>query len=197
MRSGDSVTGRFAALWHPRSSHSGLHAAWTLRGAPAGTPGLGRDAQICCFPPCCVWHLRALQLRGRRSRPSAASGLSERCCGQTSWESFPVIALSLHRADVASSLRPFIIDIWVAESLNRGQKNILILLKTLAHRSWYYRRPERPGNPVTVRKQAWTARGARAGPWGAHGQVGEAGGRRNADLWALASCHFWRCVTWG
>lgn len=63
----------------------------------------------------------------------------------------------LHRSDVASLLGLFITETRNAESLNRGHKNILILLKTLAHHFWYYRRQERPGMLVPVRKKMWTA----------------------------------------
>lgn len=59
----------------------------------------------------------------------------------------------LHRPNVTSSLGPFIIDIRNAESLNRGHKPTVNLLKASAHRLWHHRKQERAGNQESVRKK--------------------------------------------
>lgn len=64
VQSGDSVTGWFAALWHPQSSHSGLYTELperTLTGTPVSNPGtLG----LC----------RAMQSRGVFFEHAASAG---------------------------------------------------------------------------------------------------------------------------
>lgn len=200
MQSGDLVTGWFAALWHPRSSHSSLYTelpgdGW--REHQPGTRALPGYAELrCSFS---VQHLPAPQPRVRRSHLPRDTCLWESWCSQTSWESFVIIASG--PAEIRCCLIIGTIYYWY-------QKRWVIKQRSLKHpysaknssSVLVLRKAGETRKPGACEKENVDCISGLGGPGKSPKAVPNEGRQAAAHTQVSGLriyCLFWVCVTWG